>query len=147
MGRCVAFVINARAGDELSGGRQDATRIYSLLTRSDLGQCDPRLSRLLVDCESRRALEEGLLQTLTFWDSFDQLIFYYSGHGEVRNERYVLLFGEGQKSVLPFDNLMADLGIHGVARAILMLDSCHSGAILKGQKSAAPVPLATHHEV
>ncbi|MCA9298249.1 MAG: caspase family protein, partial [Phycisphaerales bacterium] len=137
----VAIVANARVGAELSGGTQDASRIFALLTRNDLGCCDARRSRLLANCESRTVFQGAVLEAIEGWNPEDQLVVYFSGHGEVRNGRYVLVFGDREATALPFDALMADLQASHVRRAILILDACFSGAALTpGQKSLAQAP-------
>ncbi len=76
------------------------------------------------------------MQILEDWHHLDQLILYFSGHGEIQHGMYSLIFGEeGARTSVPFGNVMTDIQAQGVTRAIVVLDACYSGAALKhGQK-------------
>jgi serine/threonine-protein kinase len=139
MGRRLALVVHALSGDELSGGRVDANRIYTLLCDEELGGCDPASPALLLDCTSRGDFLDAMISLIQNWDHQDQLILYFSGHGCLKNNKYTLVFGDKpNETYLPFDSITADLQAHGVSRSIIILDACHSGAALKaGQKGAA----------
>ncbi|MCI5183996.1 MAG: hypothetical protein D3921_16005, partial [Candidatus Electrothrix sp. AW1] len=58
-----------------------------------------------------------------------------SGHGTVCNGRYCLQIGTSSRG-LTFDSLISELGASGVQRAIIILDTCHSGAAIKGNKNS-----------
>lgn len=127
----IAFVTAALTGEELQASQRDAAVVFGILTDPDLGMCDPKQSKLIHQCSSKTEFEKVLSLIFESWDSTTQLIFYFSGHGEVRKNNYCLRFGE---SVYPFKNLMTELEVNGVSRAILILDTCHSGAAI-GTKS------------
>ena len=146
MSKRIAYVVCSSTGDELTGGNHDASRMFSVLTRSDLGSCHPSSPPPVIGCTNRDEFYEGLLECLTDWNSSDQLIFYYSGHGNTVNGKYVLKFGDN--SLLPFDNIMSDLTAHGVERAILIIDACQSGEILKkGLKSNEQAEIAREEDL
>ena len=92
-----------------------------------------------MDCGSRSQFEAALQTVIRDWNHQDQLVLYYSGHGCMRNGKYVLMFGKAPThEYLPFDNVASDLQTHGVKKAVLILDACHSGAAMAvGQKSAS----------
>ena len=137
----VALVVNALAGEELQAGRSDCSRVFQVLVDPSLGSCDPGAASPLHNCPSRLAFEQKLLEVLEDWRPADQLILYYSGHGEEHHGHYQLVFGDGKTKRYPFGSLLAELGSHGVSRAILILDACHSGAVLKkGEKNATAGP-------
>ena len=137
MGRRIALVVSALAGDELAAGRTDAGRIHSVLCDEDYGACDPARTRSVQDCPSKIAFQSTLEEVIGGWSSADQLVLYFSGHGRVKHGEYGLVFGEKHaETFLPFGALQAELKSQGVTRAILILDACHSGAALaQGQKS------------
>lgn len=140
MGRRIALVVSAASGAELTGGRRDAMRVYSVLTDEDLGCCDPASPTPVVECSTRAQFEAVWHELIANWEPADQLIFYFSGHGAMKNSKYALAFGAPpQQHYLPFDHIAADLQAHGVRRAVLILDACHSGAALQaGAKELPP---------
>ncbi len=141
MAKRIAFIVNALTGDELTGGDQDTARVFSLLTRSDLGDCDPSLSVRMHQCATYSALVSGLRETLSNWKYDDQLVFYFSGHGAQRGGQYCLLFGRQLEEFVTFQSILADLDVKRVSRAIIILDSCHSGAALRsGEKTVIQEP-------
>jgi SAM-dependent methyltransferase len=137
MGSRIAFVVNALTGPELSGGKSDSARVYAVLTNSDLGKCDARRSPSpLHECASKRAFGEALDKVLAGLGTDDQFVFYFTGHGTYRGEQYCLVFGHQAPDYLPFDNIMRDLRIHYVNRALIILDACHSGAAVESGRKA-----------
>lgn len=135
--RRIAFVVNALTGKELAAGNRDSSRIYTLLTDPHLGMCSPESSPPpLHGCRNARQFSAELAKVLRSWNSNDQFLFYFSGHGVVRHGFFCLEFGRSSVSHLPFSNLWNDLSIAGVTRAVIILDACHSGgALRKGQAS------------
>ncbi|MBD2691571.1 caspase family protein [Anabaena catenula] len=127
----IAFVTAALTGEELQASQRDAAVVFGILTDPELGSCDPKLSTLIHQCGSQTEFEEAFSLILKSWDSTTQLILYFSGHGKVINNNYCLRFGE---NVYPFKNLITQLEVNGVGRAILILDTCYSGAAI-GTKS------------
>lgn len=127
----IAFVLGALTGKELSAGNQDVSHVYWLLTNPSLGSCSNNSPKPVHECRSRDEFQQALTDTLSHWRGTDQLIFYFTGHGKVINDIYCIQVGPSEKDLLPFDNLLRDLKINGVRRAILILDTCYSGAAAK----------------
>jgi hypothetical protein len=134
--RRIAVVVNSLTGDELKAGNRDVSRIYSILTDQELGACSTDSPKPLHECKSRNELWDFIAPVIDNWHLTDQFIFYFSGHGTVRNGRYCLQIGPSSSGVLPFDSLMSDLDASGVQRAIIILDACHSGAVIQGSKNS-----------
>jgi tetratricopeptide (TPR) repeat protein len=133
----VAFVVASLTGDELKSLPRDATLIYEILTNPELGMCDISSSELINKCQDRNQFESEFRKILNSWNSIDQLILYFSGHGDVKNKKYYLVIGN---DFLPFASIVTELEFAGVSRAILILDTCHSGAAI-GVKSNEFTPL------
>ncbi|MCI5115765.1 MAG: LysM peptidoglycan-binding domain-containing protein [Candidatus Electrothrix sp. AW1] len=132
--RRIAVVVNSLTGEELKAGKRDASRIYTLFTDHKLGACSNESPAPLHDCKSRNDFWDFIEPIIENWQIRDQFIFYFSGHGMVRNGKYCLQIGTSSQ-VLPFDGLMSDLDARGVQRAIIILDTCHSGAAIEGNKN------------
>jgi len=79
-----------------------------------------------------------LVGALAAWDPEDQLLFYFSGHGDLRHGSFCLGFGEKGCLLFPFESVTAELRVAGVTRAILILDACHAGAALRGWRKKKP---------
>jgi predicted NACHT family NTPase/predicted HTH transcriptional regulator len=126
----IAFVIAALTGEELKAGKRDVARIYALFTDQKLGKCHPVSSKIVPECQSRHDFETYLSSILESWNSDTQLIFYFSGHGDVLRNKYRLQVGRNKNDFLPFESIINDLEVAGVSRAILILDTCHSGAAI-----------------
>lgn len=128
----LALVINTLTGTELTGGKRDVSKVYSVLTDPKFGACSVGGSTPVVDCDSRSTFEQKLSSLLKHWNSDDQLILYFSGHGKIRGETYCLKFGKpDNEEFLPFDNVLNELKSALVTRAIIILDACFSGAGIK----------------
>ncbi len=134
----IALVLNCSTGEELKGGNRDVSRVYSILTNPQQGMCLPNKSKPIHDCENRDSFEKILRSTLQGWDIKTQLVFYFSGHGDIRgnNNQYCLKMGLDNSEWYPFKNLMNELDLAGVKRAIIILDACHSGAAVEGNKNS-----------
>ncbi|GJD22631.1 hypothetical protein RIVM261_075870 [Rivularia sp. IAM M-261] len=131
----IAFVVAPLTGDELQATRRDAAIVYSILTDPQLGMCHKSKSKLIHECSNRDNFQSELTSVLKDWDSQTQLIIYFSGHGEVANKnKYCLKIGETK---YPFSNLISELEIAGVNRAIIILDTCHSGAAIGIKKDGS----------
>ena len=141
--RRIAVVVAALTGEELQASQRDASTIFTILTDPDLGMCHPKQSKLIHECRSRTQLESAISSLLEFWNSSTQLILYFSGHGEVIRNNYCFKFGEKN---YPFKNLLTELETNGVSRAILILDTCHSGAAI-GTKSDGNSTLIEENEI
>ncbi len=137
----IAFVVNARAGRELKSGETDTSNVITLLRDQDIGCCDPKESFHLYNCESEIQLLDELNTFSINWNANNQLIFYYSGHGTIFGDKFALQFGDKLKSYLLFDNLIENLYfIKKIKNAIIIIDSCHSGAITERVKGEEKIP-------
>jgi tetratricopeptide (TPR) repeat protein len=132
----IAFVVAALTGKELQASQRDASAIFTILTDPTLGMCHPKESKLIHECRSKADFGSAIDSVLGSWDSSTQLIFYFSGHGEVIVNNYCFKFGEIN---YPFKNLLTELETCRVNRAILILDTCHSGAAIGTKNDGSPV--------
>ena len=129
----IAFVVASATGSELQGGKRDVSNVFSILTDPSLGNCHPKQSKMIPECSSKEQFVLEIEAVLNSWNSSDQLIFYFSGHGEIIRTHYCFKFGEQKYA---FDFLKTNLKFNYVNRAIIILDSCYSGgAINSGTKS------------
>jgi len=70
--------------NSLNGAERDAQRVFSVLTRPELGDYHPERSRLLLSpsvIEVREALREVLFSN----GPIDTFSFFFAGHGGVRS--------------------------------------------------------------
>ncbi|MBK8257769.1 MAG: protein kinase [Polyangiaceae bacterium] len=141
MARRLALVVNSRTSGELKAGHHDVSRVFGLLTRSQLGACDLASPPPLHGCPNYSAFHQALHAMLADWKNEDQLVFYFSGHGNVLNGVYCLQFGEAQTENVPFANILQSLRAFGVSRSVIVLDACHSGGALT-EKSDSSSPLS-----
>ncbi|MDJ0510725.1 MAG: caspase family protein [Crocosphaera sp.] len=130
----IAFIVAPVTGKELQAIKRDVSEVFIILTDSSLGNCHPTQSKLIPECLSKEQFESEISAVLKFWNSSDQFIFYFSGHGEMIKDHYCFKFGEENYA---FKFLLTHLEINKVNRAIIILDSCHSGgAMNNGSKSS-----------
>ncbi|NEO51942.1 MAG: caspase family protein [Okeania sp. SIO3B5] len=128
----IAFVVGAVTGNELRAGKRDVSQVFTLLTEPHLGGCDFKQSKIIPECR-KEDFELSISELLKSWNSSTQLIFYFSGHGEMIQNKYCFKFDEQKYA---FENLLTDLKIYKVNRAIIILDSCYSGGAMdNGTKS------------
>jgi GTPase SAR1 family protein len=122
----IAFVVNAVTGKELKAGNRDVSRVYSILTNPKYGGCEGDIPTRQI--KTHIEFQSNLVECLKTWNTYDQLIFYFSGHGDVRSQQYCLKLGLEECDWYPFNNIINYLNTCGVSRAILIIDACHSGA-------------------
>ena len=128
----IAFVISALSGNELKAGNRDVARVYSWLTHPNFGMCQVDGPKPIHECKDSLEFLHIFRPILTNWHREDQLIFYFSGHGDIHNNNYCLKLGVTELDWFPFGNLLNYLDTAKVKRAILIIDACHSGAALEG---------------
>jgi len=140
MGERIALVINALAGEELTGGKQDTSRVHSVLIDPELGACSDKLSPPpLYDCDASEKFSNFYRAALASLKPDDQLVFYFSGHGRVVNHRFVLQVGMESKDIIPFESLAIEFDVHNNSRGIFIVDACYSGSIAGEKALAEPV--------
>jgi len=132
----IAFVVAALTGEELQASQRDASAIFTILTDPTLGMCNPKESKLIHECRSKIDFNSAIDLVLQRWDSSTQFIFYFSGHGDTIGNNYCFKFGEAN---YPFKNLLTELEMNRVSRAILILDTCYSGAAIGTKNDGSPV--------
>ena len=62
-GKRIAFVVNARTGDELQAGNRDSSRLWTLLTDPNLGRCE-HIHPPLHNCENEFSFLKKLKEIL-----------------------------------------------------------------------------------
>ncbi|MGL5836673.1 MAG: caspase family protein [Waterburya sp.] len=124
----IAFVVSGQTGEELNAGNSDVSRIYSTLTNPNLGQCDNKIAPIH-NCSNSQTFWDCFHDLIDNWNSSNQLIFYFSGHGIKRNNQYCLQVGIDNKSknFILFNSVLDQLSSNYVRRAILIIDACYSG--------------------
>ncbi len=138
----VTFAVNGFA-NRLRAGERDVVNIFSVLLDNEIGQCHQAESKFILNCQNKQTFGNELDEFLQDWDRANQLIFYYSGHGIERNNRYYLQFGDSDsRSYYPFDNLLNEFDNYQVKKAIIIIDACYSGNLAKGE-----VDVSVHKDV
>lgn len=120
-------MVHPLTGEELRAGKRDVAGVYYLLTDPELGMCHPHSSKPVHECKSLNDFYNVLNSIIKNWSVSDQLIFYYSGHGDIIEGEFCFRFCE---EPLVFKNLMLDLKVRKIKKAILIIDACHAGAAI-----------------
>lgn len=122
---------------ELKAVKLDLSTVHFILTRLEQGSCRTDRPALINECNRRAHFEEKLRNVLYAWDIKDQLVFYFSGHEDIRkNHLYCLKIGLKDSHWYPFNNLMNDVSAEEFQRTILVLDIWHNSAIIPGIKNS-----------
>ena len=137
----IAVAISAINKGELNAVIPDVSRVHAWLTNPEFGDCKSNGPKPLHDCQNQIEFLQYFLPKIQKWNNQNQLIFYFSGHGDIRGEEYCLKLGIDDSDWFPFSNLISYLSTYKVNRAILILDACHSGAVTKGIRSSEPLVL------
>ncbi len=132
-GQRIPLFVNAKTHGELKTGNRDVSTVYSLLTNPTIGGCEGH--KPIHDCESKEAFLPIFNNLIYDWKKENQLIFYFSGHGDIKRNQYRIKLGLTDKDWHPFSNIINELEGAGVERAIIILDTCHSGAAVDGVRS------------
>jgi hypothetical protein len=114
-----ALVVNTLMGEDSTAGKNDSARIYSILTRHDLGACSTNSLAPCIECKSRHEFSDYLAAAINEWKMGDHLIFYFSGRSCFVRNQYCFIFGENSKDTLPIRNIINDLQVSGVTSADL----------------------------
>lgn len=135
----IALLVSSYAPD-LRGGINDLGSVSTYLMDESIGDCSKSHSKWLPNCQSKYQFSKWIEDNLETWKVHDQLIFYYTGHGIMRREKFFFEFWDDNNKMthLLFDNFINEL-IHGygVSNCIFIIDACHSGALtnLEASKS------------
>lgn len=136
------FAVGSSGEKRLEATSKDASSVYALFMAKSVGDCHQG-SPPPLECESIDAFSPALNNLIRKWDPEDQLVFYFSGHGEQRGNKYCLVLGPDNVDLFPFDELLGRLEINNVKKAILILDACAAGQATKksgGNDATIEVP-------
>lgn len=115
-----------------------ANEVFKILTEPNLGGCDKKCSKFISirenDTCNKNELVDIFEEIISNMKLTDQLIFYYSGHGEILKGKLYLVLPESKKEDVwktgyKFENIYDDLNINNISKAIFIVDACHSGGI------------------
>jgi len=117
----------------LDGAELDAKRIFGALTDPNIGDHDPKLSRLLLSptlADVRGALEEIIFAH----EPLDVLTIYFAGHGEVDASGFYMLLKDTRIDRLSISAMrLGEVLVTVVNKAPttthIILDACYSGGI------------------
>ncbi|OJJ19288.1 hypothetical protein BKI52_20970 [marine bacterium AO1-C] len=132
--------------NDLEAGKNDVLKIFEILTDRDIVGCDKTNSKKIIDCASVNEFKKTLEEVLSTWDSSSQLVFYFSGHGVIKSEKFFLKFGMGESlfnNLFDFTHLIEFFKDCKVGKAIIIIDACHSGKAAKNIKSSNLKPIKT----
>jgi len=120
--------------DSLSGCVNDAYALKQMLDRNADGTINFSQPKLLVgngpnDLVTRSELKESLRELFT--DDSDIALFYFAGHGYIEATGGYLLAGDCKSGDdgLPLSEVMTFANKSPARSRIIILDSCHSGAL------------------
>lgn len=130
--RRFVFAVGSSGGKPLEATKKDAASFYTRLISNSVGECHQESPPPLLGCTSVDDFNRELNLLLRNWNKEDQLVFYYSGHGEMRKNKYCLVLGNTHVDLLSFDSFTEHLELSGVEKAIIVLDACAAGQATKG---------------
>ena len=120
--------------NQLNGAEQDATRVYEVLIKENIGEYDRDRSRLLLSPrvdEVRQAV-----QTLLFSNGkIDTFTFFFAGHGGLRAGSFYMWLrdtrAEAQSlSAFSLSDLFRSLNESAPAQSNIIIDACESGGLI-----------------
>ena len=106
--------------------------MWSVLVDKDIGMCVRKSSKLLTNCKNAIEFQKEFREVCNNWNVRNQLIFYFSGHGEKRSNIYALQFGDSNPTYYFINDLFNTIGFYSIQSAIIIIDACQSGAITTG---------------
>lgn len=131
MAKRIGFFVNAY-DSKLSAGKHDVRRMHNVFTNERYGGCDITLTDPPhIDIPNKQKFHSTLNNFLKKIENTgditrSQIIFYFSGHGKMMNSSYYLQFHE--EELYSFTILLEELKTYGINKAIIILDTCFSGA-------------------
>lgn len=117
----------------LSSAEIDAEKMYSALTRPEIGEYDPSCSILLRSPTSedvRRAVCEAL-----FSGGVDTFTFFFAGHGGVKSGSFYMCLRDSRSDALSgtafsLSALLLSLGEAAPRQSNIIIDACESGGLI-----------------
>lgn len=126
------FINGYDSEGKLKAGSNDVLRIFNILTDEKFGQCDKKLSKKEINIRSKDDFQKILNTFISNFSGGDQLLLYFSGHGDYKGSNYHLKFGDDLYS---FKTLLSEIESALIVKSIIILDACFSGAATQGRKS------------
>jgi len=120
--------------NSLNGAERDAQRVFSVLTRPELGDYHPERSRLLLSpsvIEVREALREVLFSN----GPIDTFSFFFAGHGGVRSGSFYMLVRDSSSAALSFSafslsDLFLAINEAAPSQSNIIIDACEAGGLI-----------------
>jgi len=118
----------------LEGAEADAERIYDVLARPEIGDYDPRHSRLLLS-PTLNILREAIREVLFTGERLDTFTFFFAGHSGVKAGSFYICLRDSRHDALSASALsLADffLNISEAAptQSNVIIDACESGGLI-----------------
>lgn len=111
--------------------------VFQLLISKEYGQCEPEPTSKLITDEAGEKITTSMMfgaieEALSKLEISDEFIFYYSGHADlVRNSLFLIASGTKKpQDGFKFSTLISRLGQKTVTSSILIVDACHSEAMI-----------------
>lgn len=135
----------------------DVTSTYEILVDPERGGFDPNYCHLMTDNSEDRLkpIRSNLMSSIKSLSktakSNDYLLFFFSGHGIEENEKSYLLPADARINVLgdtaiSIDWIKETMKKSKARAKVLILDSCHSGAI-KGKAESGRMTKGLHDSI
>ncbi len=129
--------INSPFYENLEHCTNSATKVFDVLTDPSIAGCDQEKSRLFVTKNQAGISAESMFKEvraiIRSLKKDDQLIFFFTGHGELYKDKLFLISSDAEnpQSGFRFSYLLDELSNFDVERAIIIIDTCHSSAMFK----------------
>ncbi len=136
--RRIAFLVSGKCEPGRLGPRRDIEHLEPLLRDEEVGQC---VCHTLYDCPNECDYLAALGTVTQSWNTHDQLILYYAGHGTTDQQlrQWCFAFGESEedrrRNKLVFQWVLDKLRMNGVTRAVIILDACYAGEAIDLSRS------------
>lgn len=119
---------------QLSGAEKDARRMFEALIRPEIGQYDPKLSRLLLS-PTLEQVRDGLKSVLFNKSKIETFTFFFAGHGGVSSGSFYMWVRDSSPdaqsmTALSLADLFRSLNEAAPQQSNIIIDACESGGLI-----------------
>jgi len=119
---------------QLTGAEKDAERIFNALINPDIGQYDPKLSRLVLS-PTLEQMRENIKLVLFNSGSIGTFTFFFAGHGGVSAGSFYMWVRDSRPNAqsmtaLSLADMFRSLNESSPRQSNIIIDACESGGLI-----------------
>ncbi len=120
--------------DVLEGAEGDAERVYNALMRPEIGEYDPKHSRILLS-PTLSTLRDSIREVLFTGERLDTFTFFFAGHSGVKAGSFYMCLKDSRNdalsvSALSLSDFFLNISEAAPVQSNIIIDACESGGLI-----------------